>query len=324
MEITIGLKKVGHKDFLNFLIANSLERHGIWLPEQKESLQNYFINKSIELNKDEEIFIIHSSNEILASLKCAFLDWDTKFYGFNSFNIDNIVVNRLIDRYSQNKVLTKLFEYLNEYLYKNNAQFSSLKINNCESNIISIAQNFYYKFILTWHEGFLKTDKLNKNNKIVGNFGPIKEEEVDFFSKLACKSYYSGGRFYSDPYFNNNKVNEMYESLVKSSYKNKDIMLVYRYENDPAGLFICKSIQEIKLNTIIKIAPLRFLLVDTKFREKGIGINIFKETLNYLKKISDIITTGLESHNLKSLNIHNKFGFKYNYTYSVFHKWHKR
>ena len=76
-----------------------------------------------------------------------------------------------------------------------------------------------------------------------------------------------------------------------------------------------------KFNKKIKIAPLRYLIIDPKYRNKQFGVKIFEHTLKYLSSISNIITTGLEIHNIPSLNLHIKLGFKFSYIYSVFHKW---
>lgn len=60
---------------------------------------------------------------------------------------------------------------------------------------------------------------------------------------------------------------------------------------------------------------------DPEFRNQRIAYKLFVKTLEYLKNKSDLITTGLEVHNLPSLNLHSKIGFRFNYTHNVYHWW---
>ncbi len=98
-------------------------------------------------------------------------------------------------------------------------------------------------------------------------------------------------------------------------------MLVYRIKNQPIGLFICEKIVTYGPFSNLLVAPLRFLVVDPKFRNKKAAYSLFLNTLEYLKDKSDIITTGLDIHNLPSLNLHSKIGFKFNYTHNTYHWW---
>jgi GNAT superfamily N-acetyltransferase len=115
----------------------------------------------------------------------------------------------------------------------------------------------------------------------------------------------------------------MYSSLVRTSYESGQILLSYRVKGQPVGLFICKRITTFPHFDGLRVAPLRFLIVDPQFRGQKIAQDLFIRTVNYLKDYCDLVVTGLEIHNMPSLNLHVKLSFSFNYTHNAYHWWNQ-
>jgi GNAT superfamily N-acetyltransferase len=113
----------------------------------------------------------------------------------------------------------------------------------------------------------------------------------------------------------------MYSSLVRSSFESGNILLSYRVKGQPVGLFICKQTKTYSQFAGLRVALLRFLLVDPQFRGRKIAQDLFIRTVNYLKENCDLVVTGLEIHNIPSLNLHSKLTFSFNYTHNAYHWW---
>jgi hypothetical protein len=287
-----------------------------------DNIQNYLFELINNRVKDCTVFSYNLNSDIIALAIVHLLDWDTNHFGYKCASIDNVFYNYSADNELLYQALGKIFLAIEKNADLNNIKFMSVSINAEDAIISSTIQSLNYKYILTWIDGIYNSKEKIKINCKNHEFGPVNESEIEYFKDLASKNYFNAGRFYLDRNFDISLVNSMYSDLVSSSYKNHDIMLAYRINNRPVGLFVCKKIVEYPLFNNLRVAPLRFLIVDPEVREKKIGYELFACTLNYLMDKCDIITTGLEVHNLPSLNLHLKLNFKINYAHHVFHWWH--
>lgn len=286
-----------------------------------DRIQRYLYELINNRIKDSAVFSYSVESEIIALAIVRLLDWDTKYFGFKCASIDNVFYNYAASYEMLNPAFEKIFLEIEKEAAQNEIKFLSVSINAEDAFIASILQSLNFKYVLTWIDGIYKSGKKIKLNYPDHKLEQVKESEIEYFKDLASRNYFKAGRFYLDRNFDISRVNSMYSELVISSYKNQDIMLSFRIKNKPVGLFICKKIVEYPLFENLRVAPLRFLIVDPEIREKQIGYEIFAGTLNYLTNRCDIVTTGLEVHNLPSLNLHMKMNFKINYAHNVFHWW---
>jgi putative methionine-R-sulfoxide reductase with GAF domain len=248
------------------------------------------------------------------------LEWDSNHFGYKCAVIKHFYISDDVDF----KTVEEMAEHINPMLkqYVENTHFLSSDIPSQSSNGNFFIQLLGFKFILNWIDGFwLASNIKNENTNL--EVGVILPEEVDMICNIAANSYYRGGRFYSDKTFIVSDVDRLYGALVRNSFINNEIIIVCREDNKPIGVFICKPIKYYPDLSDIKVAHLRFLVVDPNHRGNMFGYNIFKSTLAYLYNKCDLITSGLESHNLVSLNIHVKLGFKVNYSHNAYHLWNK-
>jgi hypothetical protein len=270
------------------------------------------------------LFAIIEDGNIVASSSFRKLIWDSNHFGYGCFMISDIFYNHTIPSDKLLQILQELYFEILKFAKAANAKFIYTKIESWDTIIAESLQANKFKYILTWVDGYCNSKKISIdiNLEKTHSCGIIKKEELEFYSNLSEQHYFNGGRFFLDKEFDYKKVKEMYKNLVLSSFSNNDVMLSFRIKNKPVGLFICKKIIWSEIYCA-KIAPLRFLIVQPELRSVGVGMSLFSNTLNFLSKQSDIITTGLEVHNLASLNIHSKMNFKFNNTHNVFHWWNK-
>ena len=305
----------------SFLKHTKYRKFNLWPNVTDDNIAKFLFEEINEIQNTGKIFIATLHNEIVALLALNDLIWDTHHFGFKCAKVEYILTNTFLDNSIVEKALEQLLIELKKYCIRSEIKFVAASIDSWDIFTNLALQKAGFLYILTWIDGIFKN-----YNKLVEirddtEVSIIKPEEVDYFTKISSINYFKGGRFYFDINFDRQLVNKMYANLIKNSYDNNDIMLVYRIKKQPVGLFICKKIVKYNSLSNLKVAPLRYLVVDPEFRNKKVAYKLFIETLKYLKDKSDLITTGLEIHNLPSLNLHSKIGFKFNYTHNVFHWW---
>ncbi len=299
----------------------SLNNFNRWPGVDKGMICNHL--KHILTNYGGLIFAASINGTIAAVLALRKLEWDTNFFNFNCYKIDYLLANNTYDENVLSLAVKQLIDHYFLFAKKNNIKFSYCSIDSSNRIINRALVEKRFMYLLAWVDGFYKSEKIIENNTdSENNVGLIKENELEFFKDIAADNYFKEGRFYLDSRFDIKKVDKMYSELISNSYLNKDILLVYRINDRPVGLFICKRIETFSYFNAMKIAPLRFLIIEPTQRGKGLSYDFFCKTLNYLKNYSDIVTTGLEIHNIPSLNLHSKLNFTFNYTHNLYHYWH--
>ena len=113
-------------------------------------------------------------------------------------------------------------------------------------------------------------------------------------------------------------------STVIHALSNVEIMLEKNTNIKEAVDIITRKIETIDHFGGIRVSNARYMVVDPIRRNENIGYNLMRGTLNYLNGMCDVMRTGLELHNMPSLNLHSKIAFKYNYSHNLFHWWGDR
>lgn len=320
MKLMTG--RLPSKDLLiTFLPKTNLKKYSGWPNVNKERVSELLFNNVKQANHQNVIFVIED-DEIISLLSYSFLEWDTNHFGFKTAKIDYLLIDYDIDISLQTVALQKTISSFISICKEKKYRFVSVDVSSQDYIVADIIQKAGFHYIISQLDGFVK-DKYQIDNNDDVDFGLVTNDEIEKYVKIASTSYFKGGRFYTDYQFNKAKVDQMYANLVKNSYQNGEIMLSYRYKGEPVGLFICKNFLEIEEFEGMRIAPLRFLVIDPLFRGKNISTDLFKRTVNYLLDRCDIVTTGLEYHNMPSLNLHSKLKFKFNYTHNVYHWWNQ-
>lgn len=302
--------------FLQFVEYNKFNL----FPHIEEFDKNKYIKNLIEQSSTEgSIFISYDKSEINAIITFKILEWDSNHFGIKCAILDNYFIKSNIDDKVQLNILNELLFEIKKDAVNKKVKFISISINSWDYIFSLVLQKNKFKYILTWIDGILNpSQKLTFTNK-EPEIGIVEKSEIPKFMEIAENSYFKGGRFYLDNYFDRSQIRTMYSELVLNSFKNNDIMISYRIKNEPIGLMVCRKIETNTYLKNIRIAPLRFLVISSDVRTMNIGHDLFIGTINYLRGFCEIISTGFEAHNLQSMNLHSKLGFKFNYTHNVFH-----
>jgi len=322
--IRIQTEKLPNKDEIySFLKHTKYRNFNLWSNVTDENIAKFLFEELNRIQSTSKIFIATQDSKIIALLSLRNLDWDSKHYGFKCAMIEYVLTNKTLDNSIIQKSVEQILAEFQKFCIKSEIKFVFVSIDSWDFVTSVALQKANFRYILTWIDGIFKAFDTLPEIIDGGEIGIIKPEDIDYFKRISSVDYFKGGRFYSDPNFDKQLVDKMYANLIEYSFKNNDIMLVYRIKNRPVGLFIYKKIVTYKNFSNLRVTSLRYFIIDAEFRNKKVARNFFAKTLTYLKDNCDLITTGLEIHNLLSLNLHSRLGFKFTHTHNVFHWWNQ-
>jgi GNAT superfamily N-acetyltransferase len=280
---------------------------------------NYLNDDICQPRNHNNLITALDGDRLVALMTYSDLDWDTRHYGYKSGYIQYLLTDNSLDQNLIRQSLYRVLSLFKQRCRDKKIEFVSADLDSWDFMKSFALQRVNFKYILTQIDGFVKEkiDPIQVFDDV--EVSSIKSDEIEYFEKLAAHSYFFGGRFYADPGFDRVRVDQMYANLVRSSYENGQILLSYRVNGKPVGLFICKRIVSYPHFGGLRVAPLRFLIVDPQFRGRKIAQDLFIQTVNYLKDSCDLVETGLEIHNMPSLNLHVNLSFSFNYTHNAYH-----
>lgn len=309
-------------DLKNLIVQRNKDNPFFFWPRvTAESITSYLsntLNEEINLGKT---FLSYKKGNINSFFQIQNSAWDSSHFGFKCASVKHLYIDKNTNYNEIDEIIKIIKPDFIKYLADEQVKFLFADIpsrNNIDSYFI---QSLGFRFILNWIDGLWVDSKFNNDNTGI-KINKILPEEVEIYSKLATTSYYNEGRFYMDNKFDRIKVDRMYGELIRNSFLSNDIILTCHEGDIPIGIIICKKIKDYN-EFNLRVAPLRFFMVNPAHRNKSFGHKIFRASLEYLSGISDIITTGLETHNVLSLNLHAKLGFKFTYSHNAFHLWLK-
>jgi GNAT superfamily N-acetyltransferase len=250
------------------------------------------------------------------------LSWDTIHFGFECYKL-MIQVNNDLEKISKSEILV-IKKEMQAIINANKIKFVFADVDAANIALNNLVKQLQFNQIVNWLDCFIDTKKLPKIEPDL-TLDNCSFDEINNFAQLMSTDYYKGGRFYMDANFDVNKVNEMYEKLVHNSYNNKDLIITLRTKekNQIIGALFSKKVVPYEHYNNLQVAHLRMIMIDPKYRSKGVGAQVFERGINYLQDKCDLIVGGLESNNIPSLNLHHKLDFKYNYSHNAYHFWSK-
>jgi len=311
------------EDIYSFLKHTDYRKFNLWPNVTPENVARFLSEEIDRVWGTGRILGAVRPDGIIALLVFENLDWDSQHFGFECANIRYLLTSRTSDDLIIRKCLKQILGTFQEYCVESDIRFVAAAVDSWDFRKSFALQAANFRYVLTWLDGFLAGSSELPEVMNDAEVSIIEPDEIHFFATISSEYYFNGGRFYADPGFDKRKVDRMYANIIQSSFENNDIMLVYRIKGQPVGLFISKKIVTYRPFSELRVAPLRFLIVDPRFRGRKVAQDLFVQTVKYLKNDSDLITTGLEIHNLPSSNLHSKLGFRFNYTHNVYHWWNR-
>lgn len=291
-----------------------------WPTISDEMVGKYLIDETVRECELGNFLICRHNDVPIGFVSIVEQGWDTQFFGFKCYKINKLLAVDYIHPIERiNLIQDMILTCMNRFALDAKLILSDIDSWDFEQNqALQICQ---FRYILAWIDGFY-TGSCFSIDFPKGHSASLYEDyDYSAIKKFIGKTYFRGGRFYLDSSFRQSNPRLIYESLFENAIIN-DIVYVYRIEGRAVGVFISKKPTYID-PLRISISALRFLLVDPEYRRMNVATNLYKSFVNYLLPYSDLITTGLEVHNIPSMNLHANLNFYFNFTHNAYHLWRK-
>ena len=216
--------------------------------------------------------------------------------------------------------ISKFVQECEDVLRKYGVKFVSSRINGDNLLLVNghLGQGYSFYETIIWPVAKIDNSiSIDMPCKLATN-----EDSLVRIKAIANNHQYQRGHFHCDTNIDNEIVNLMYSKWVETSYYSDDFICVIEDNNEIAGYFVCGIDDLLKEFLGYEYGRLKSLALDSSFRGKGLGINLFKGTLQFLKtKECEYIDSGYATKNHTSAFLHSSNSFYSVYEEVTLHKW---
>lgn len=239
------------------------------------------------------------------------LNWDTRHFGYPCYVME---LNEKRGRAPHNFTHFLTGDIVS-FILNNKPGFISTKVDYKARHLIKGLRSIGFKIICTNLLFGLKLDNYTPSDIILDR---ADQSDIEKVKHLAGSLFWSS-RFYQDKNFRVNKVNEMFESWVGNSFKDKShSIFIYHKDDKIAGFVDCKLIKETKkLKGVIDLVG-----VVQWAQGQGIGLKLIKGAFDWFKanKVQEVIAEAQEANQV-SVAMYRKSGMELKSKITVLHLW---
>lgn len=274
------------------------------------------------LLKGEIWIVIDDKNKLQGLIGFHFSEWDTNVFHRRMAILQYFLVKEY-DLENDKSLANLLIDLFHKWTYKNGIEVVITKMDTKYFTPVLVLQERGYIFYETNTFRSIGIEDINRVNLENLKYRFADRSDVSSLKNLALKNTFNKSHFYLDSHFDIKHVEKMYSLWIDNALKSSQRVLVIEDNGEIAGVFIYENL-DLTRYFGKKIGAWKFAAIDKSFRNKGLGLSLFKATMHAcLIDNNDVIDTDLVEKNIVSQNFHDKLGFKLVNTLYTFHKWFK-
>lgn len=247
--------------------------------------------------------------------------WDSSFFGFSCYKIENIFV-RGSDR-DQIDIKKKLLESAFCLCKRKKIIHLNVKIESQDNTSMFALESSGFYLVSTMLRLAYFTSQARPHFKQIGRIRSYKVRDLKFLRKIARKSM-SYDHFHSDPNFSKETSDNVYVSLIENCCNGvlADRVFVSEIKNKVVGYVACKIYHDLNKILPIRIGYIRHLAV-LQPQGFGCGPGLQEYALNWFQDKVDIVESATTIQNLPIIKISIKSNMNIISSYLRFSKWFK-
>lgn len=270
--------------------------------------------------KEEEYLAYNDDNEVTGLIGFHFSEWDTEVFQKRMAFIQYFIVEESkveIEREIADNLLKKFHDWARD----NGIQVVVTKLDTQYfSPVFILQQNGYILYETITYQSLDVNDR-NKNIADGINYRYALESDKELLKTVALKNTYKKSHFFLDTGFSPERVELMYARWIENALKSNKKIVIIEDNQQIAGVFIYEIVDHSKLMNK-KIGVWESAFVESSFRDKGIGLKLFKATVqSCINDGVDLIDSSLVEKNIISQSFHSKLGFRLVDSKYTLHKW---
>ena len=270
---------------------------------------------SSNLNNFNYIYIINLDGLLPILFGVRINLWDEEVFGFK---LSNSVVTLFGNDI---KLITNTIKASMKILKERDVKALIFRCNGDDLTTIHAVGNLGFRYYENIIWPVLKTSNL-RDFYIPNNVRSINDSEYKEVASIAKKYQYDRGHFFCDERFDKNAISNLYAKWVNSCKVSNTDVKVIEFNGKIAGYFVCKIDSLLKKYLGYNYGRLTSLALKGEFRGKRLGAELFRGTLNLLKKSgAEYIDSGYATKNHLSARLHSSNQFSSVYQEVTFHYW---
>ncbi|MFA5147264.1 MAG: GNAT family N-acetyltransferase [Candidatus Omnitrophota bacterium] len=247
-------------------------------------------------------------------LRFKFLDWDTRFFGVNSFTLD---ARGLVLRPDSGRFLARSLRSLK------GPSFVTAKIpDDAPRHVIDLLSDAGFRYMNTEVTlEYVRRPEDGLTGRIPGGLSIEKASVMPRDAYLLGKEFRLT-RFHMDENITRAKSDGVWTEYIKNFRPGRaSHVFIAKARHETAGIILVnRSAQEGEY-----VNNLFFVAIKKKFRAKGAGRALIRRSLKWCAGQGGTVTVGTQANNVGALNFYMKNGFtKVRGTKTVLHRWSGR
>ncbi|MBK8368412.1 MAG: GNAT family N-acetyltransferase [Bacteroidetes bacterium] len=279
-------------------------------------------NKLLEYSRNSLIGLaLNNNSQVIGLIGFHLSKWDTDVFQKKLAFLQYFLVQECGDLDFEREVASNLLEKFHDWTVEYKIQVVISKLDTQYFSPIYILQQNGYIIYETLTHQTIDASIVNVGlaDEIVYRYA--SDTDIEDLKDIGSKNTYSKSHFYLDNSFPIEKVNLMYACWMDNAVKSSQKIIIIEEDKQIAGVFVY-DVVDYKNTIDKKFAVWKSAFVNSNFRDKGIGLKLFKAAMqSCLSRGVDVIDSAVVDRNIGSQNLHNKLGFRLVNTQYTFHKW---
>ena len=286
----------------------------------ENSVDYELMNLQMYSEKGNIILAVNEKGVILGLIGFHFSAWDTDIFLKRMAIIQYFLVKE-VGVNTEKDIANHLLSLFHQWI---KAKAISIVVTKLDTQyfvpILTLQQN---GFILYECITFRSIDA-HRVDKFIGEgiqYRYAVESDKETLKKISLKNTFTKSHFYLDTNFEIERVELMYSRWIENALNSTQKVIIVEYKNKIAGVFIYELVDHTSILNR-KFGVWKSAFIDNNFRDKGIGLQLFKATLqSCINDGVDIVDSTLVEKNIISQGFHDKLGFRLINTLYTLHKW---
>lgn len=309
-----AIKKLFHKQpFGRYLSDRKIE---------KSAAINYEWNRLIEYSKKSTLTLaIKGKTEVIGIIGFHFSEFDTDVFQNRMAFLQYFMVEEDGIAFERN-IAKSLLDKFHDWVKENGIQVVVTKLASQYFSPIYVLQQHGYIFYENLYFETLDISKgdTNKDCKDI-EYRYAQDSDKEKLKEIALNNTFSKSHFYLDTKFSVDRIDLMYAQWIENALKSDQKIVIVEDDHKIAGVFIYEIV-DYTATMNKKFAVWKSAFVDSSSRGKGIGLKLFRATLqSCIADGADVVDSSLVEKNSISKSFHDKLGFRMTNTVYTLHKW---
>lgn len=274
----------------------------------------------VQANRQTSL-LVKEGGQVRGALGMRRSEWDSRFWGFPCATIEHLYIAKMGGS-DQMRIANALAAAADRWCMQEEIIFAFARSDAQNLPALHALENNGFRYVETT---VTNTYDLRKLAPIAPEDWTIREvhpNEADILLDMAQDAFLTH-RFYADNRFAPARVDVMYQEWVRNSLSDSAWTTIVLEERGQVNGFFIYRFEDLTPYFGLHFVKWRMAAIGSDVRGRGHGLKLFHGAMNFVRIRAAVVDSGLTLRNLRSLNLHNKLGFRVVCFSVTLHRWYR-